>query len=148
DPSGALVGRLLILRQTQSWYGNEDVKLTDRLLTELPKILLWAMAGWRTLNERGKFLQPPSAERIITDLEDLSSPVSTFIREECEVGPGCEVLIGDLYARWKEWCEAKGREHPGSESVFGRDLRAALPGLDTRQPRVGGERVRVYVGIR
>jgi putative DNA primase/helicase len=40
DPSGALVGRLIVLRQTRSWYGKEDSKLTGRLLTELPGILL------------------------------------------------------------------------------------------------------------
>src|SRR5262249_12040822 len=42
DSSGALVGRLVILRQTQSWYGQEDRTLTTRLLEELPGILRWA----------------------------------------------------------------------------------------------------------
>src|SRR5262249_30991174 len=49
DASGALVGRLLILRFTRSFYGQENPHLTDELLTELPGILLWGMAGWKRL---------------------------------------------------------------------------------------------------
>jgi P4 family phage/plasmid primase-like protien len=147
DPSGALVGRLVLLRQTRSWYGREDPRLTDRLLGELPGILLWAVAGWERLRERGHFVQPASAADLIGDMEDLSSPVGAFVREECEVGPGYQVEMGFLYRQWRQWCEARGRD-PGSEQVFGRDLRTALPHLGTRRPRQGEDRVREYVGIR
>jgi putative DNA primase/helicase len=47
DASGALPGRMVLLRLTRSWYGQEDTALTDRLLAELPGILLWAIAGWQ-----------------------------------------------------------------------------------------------------
>jgi putative DNA primase/helicase len=56
DPSGALVGRLIVLRQSESFFGREDTKLTDRLLAELPGILLWAIDGWKRLRERGHFV--------------------------------------------------------------------------------------------
>jgi putative DNA primase/helicase len=148
DPSGALVGRLILLRLTQSWYGKEDTKLTDRLVRELPGILLWAIAGWDRLRERGCFVQPKSGAEMVKDMEDLSSPVGAFVRECCEVGPGREALVRDLFGHWKQWCEEKGRKDPGSEQTFGRDLRAAVPGLDVRQPRQGETRVRVYEGIR
>lgn len=36
DSSGALPGRFEILAMTQSFYGKEDIGLTDRLLVELP----------------------------------------------------------------------------------------------------------------
>ena len=35
DASGALPGRMILLRLSQSWYGSEDTTLTDRLLAEL-----------------------------------------------------------------------------------------------------------------
>jgi putative DNA primase/helicase len=148
DPSGAVVGRLIVLRQTESWYGREDVHLTDRLLTELPSILLWAIEGWKRLHKRGHFVQPESGKKLIEDLEDLSSPIGAFIRECCVVKPGCEVFVRDLYDRWKRWGEDKGRKDAGTEQVFGRDLKAAVPTIDVRQPRSGGGRVRVYEGIR
>ena len=61
DSSGALVGRLLILQQTKSWFGREDRTLSRRLLDELPGVLSWAIEGWRRLRERGRFHQPESA---------------------------------------------------------------------------------------
>jgi putative DNA primase/helicase len=148
DPSVALVGRMIVLRLTQTWYGREDTELTDRLLLELPAILLWAVEGWKRLRERGRFVQPDSATSLIGDMEDLSSPVGAFIRDCCEVGPGYEVFVRDLFERWKRWCEEKGRKDHGNEQTFGRDLAAAVPALNVRRPRVGGDRVRTYEGIR
>jgi putative DNA primase/helicase len=148
DASGAIVSRIIVLRQTLSWYGQEDIHLTDRLLRELPSILLWAIDGWKRLQERGCFVQPMSGQMLIADLEDLASPVSAFIRERCTLQEGAEIFVRDLFAAWKSWCEEKGRKGPGTEQSFGRDLRAALPALNMRQPRLGDGRVRVYEGIR
>jgi putative DNA primase/helicase len=53
DSSGALAGRFVILRMTESFYGKEDTGLTQRLLAELPGILNWAIEGWHRLRERG-----------------------------------------------------------------------------------------------
>jgi putative DNA primase/helicase len=148
DPSGALVGRLIVERMTRSWYGAEDTGLTDRLFGELPGILLWAMEGWKRLRARGRFLQPASAARLIQDLEDLGSPIGAFVRECCEIEAGHCVLVRDLYDAWKQWCVEKGRKEAGTEQSFGRDLRATLPSLDVRQARVDSVRMREYLGIR
>ncbi len=148
DPSGALVGRLIVLRQTQSWYGQEDTTLTDRLLRELPGILRWAMDGWARLAARGRFLQPASGLKLVTELENLSSPIGAFLRERCQLGQGYEVEYGELYQEWKRWCEENGRKEAGTTHAFGRDLRAAVPAIDDRQHRIGGSRMRFYVGIR
>jgi P4 family phage/plasmid primase-like protien len=148
DASGALVGRLIVLRMTQSWFGREDTGLTQRLLGELPGILLWALEGWKRLRARGRFLQPESGGQLVRDLEDLSSPIGAFVRERCEVGPGYEEQVKDLYRAWKGWCEDKGKEHPGDEQTFGRNLRAALPGIDDHRRRIGGQQVRYYAGVR
>jgi putative DNA primase/helicase len=147
DSSGALAGRLILLRLIRSWYGQEDHVLTDRLLTELPGILLWAIEGWRRLRERGRFVQPESGQQLVADMEDITSPVGAFVRECCWVGPEHEVEIQRLFSRWEQWCDAKGRKEHGSEQMFGRDLRAAVPGVDTRQSRRDGQRVRVYAAI-
>jgi putative DNA primase/helicase len=147
DASGALVSRLIVLRLTQSWYGREDTRLTNRLREELPGILLWAIAGWRRLHERGHFNQPSSARKLIRELDDLSSPIAAFLREHCILAPGCEEAIDAIYEQWKTWCDDKGRQ-PGTEQSFGRDLWAALPSLDTRQCRTEHGRIRFYVGLR
>jgi putative DNA primase/helicase len=148
DPSGALVGRMVLLRQTKSWYGKEDPHLTERLLRELPGILLWSCEGWRRLRDRGHFEQPESGLKLVRQLEDLSSPIGAFLREHCVIGTGLEAPVRALFDRWRRWCESVGRKDGGTEQTFGRDLRAAVPGLDDRQPRrADGSRHRAYIGV-
>ncbi len=52
-----------------------------------------------------------------------------------------------MFDHWKEWCGEQGRDRPGTLQTFGRDLRAAVPGLNTSQPRFGGRRERHFEGI-
>jgi putative DNA primase/helicase len=147
DPSGALAGRMILLRLMRSWYGKEDIGLTDRLLGELPGILLWAISGWQRLRERGHFIQPDAGKELVGDLEDLSSPMGAFVRECCDLGPEFRATVADLFGRWKSWCDAKGRKEPGTEQTFGRDLLAAVPTLQRVRARDGDERYRCYDGI-
>jgi putative DNA primase/helicase len=147
DASGALVGRLVVLRLTRTWYGQEDTRLTGRLLAELPGILLWAMRGWCRLRQRGHFVQPSAAAALVQDMEDLASPVGAFLRERCRIEAGASVAVAGLYQAWRSWCEKKGRE-PSNEQTFGRDLRAIVPHLDVSQQRTEDGRIRVYDGIR
>jgi putative DNA primase/helicase len=147
DSSGALVGRMILLRLTQSFFGHEDLGLFDRLLPELGGILLWAVEGWRRLAERGHFLQPDSSLELLGDLAALSSPIAEFIHDCCLVGPGYQAATDDLYGAWRAWCERKGRREPGPVNIFARDLLAALPTLRRTQPREGEHRYRAYEGI-
>jgi putative DNA primase/helicase len=147
DSSGALASRLILLRLTQSWFGREDHHLLNRLLPELPGILLWAVEGWRRLRERGRFLQPKSAAVLVEELEDLTSPVGAFVRECCRVAQGERVEVGELYAAWRSWCDRHGQQ-PGTGETFGRDLRAAVPTIDKARPRTQDGRSHFYTGIR
>jgi putative DNA primase/helicase len=148
DQSGALAGRFLLLRFTESFLGKEDRTLDAKLQAELPGILLWAIEGWKRLRNRGRFLQPKSGQDLIDQMRDLSSPVGAFIRERCEIGPGNMIPRTDLFQAWKDWCLDRNRE-PGSEESFGRNLRTACPHLGVTQPRdAQGKRFRAYEGIR
>lgn len=147
DASGALAGRFLVLRLTKSFYGMEDPGLTASLLEELPGILRWAIDGLKRLRARRHFVQPDSVADAIQEIEDLSSPIGAFAREWCLVRAGCTVAVADLFDAWKAWCRDQGRDHAGDRARFGRDLRAAVPGVVTRQKRAGGELIRQYEGI-
>jgi putative DNA primase/helicase len=133
DSSGALAGRFIILRLTESFYGKEDPELTDRLFSELPGILNWAIAGWRRLHERGHFVMPPSSLEVVQEIEDLSSPVAAFVRERCEIGPDHRVVIDSLYEAWSHWCEGEGRQAVKTKQLFCRDLVAAFPSISRRR---------------
>jgi putative DNA primase/helicase len=148
DASGALVSRFIVLMLTNSFYGKEDHGLTDRLLMEMPGILNWAIAGWQRLYMRGYFQQPKSAAEAVQDLEDLGSPISAFLRAACVVEPGRVVEISRLYEVWAGWSKEQGRERPGTAQTFGRDLRAAVPGIRVVNPRDEyDKRHRQYEGI-
>jgi len=132
------------LALTRSFFGHEDPQLTEKLLAELPGILLWALQGWLRLRGRGYFVQPDSVREAIQELEDLASPVGAFVRDCCVVGPGHRVWIDDLYREWRSWCERDGRSVMTTKQTFGRDLMAACAGLKSR---VGSGNLRFYEGI-
>lgn len=146
DASGALSSRFIVLIMCESFYGREDRGLTNRLLRERPGILLWAIKGYERLCERGYFLQPASANDAVRDLEDLGSPISAFLRECCAIAPGRLILASDLYDAWTKWCGEQGRGIVTNAQTFGKDLRAALPGIKVVQPRELSQR-RCYSGV-
>lgn len=147
DSSGALASRLVVLCLTRSFYGSEDPSLTRRLLDEAPGILNWALDGSDRLTARGHFTQPAASLDAIDALDDLASPVATFVRDRCEVGPAHTVFVDVLYRAWRAWCHATDDE-PGTREIFGRDLRAALPTVHKRRGRKGEHREHYYEGIR
>ena len=147
EASGALASRFIVLRMTESFYDREDHGLTKRLLGELPEILNWSLDGLDRLLERGHFKQPESALDALQQLEALSSPISAFIRDPCEVAPMHQANVDDVYDAWNDWCEEQGMKYPGNKASFGRDLNSAVPSLGKSQHRENGKRVRAYSGI-
>lgn len=147
DVSCALSSRFIVLHFSRSFYGREDKTLEAKITAELSGILNWALEGLARLRKRGHFIQPESGKAVLQELEELSSPVGAFIKECCRVAPGASVPTTDLYQAWRSWCEDQGRDHPGTMQTFGRDIKAALPEVRTRQVMQAGERFRVYEGI-
>ncbi len=147
DASGAFASRNLLLCMERSWLGKEDIYLGDRLIREVPSILLWAIQGWQRLQKIGHFVQPKSANDLKDELHDLSSPVAAFVRECCVVGQQHSVARKDLYDAFVEWSKQRGHVMPMKQAIFGRDLRAVIPPLKDRQPTIDGKKERFYVGI-
>ncbi len=147
DASGAMASRFVILKMTESFFGREDPGLTNRLLDELPGIFQWSVDGWHRLKARGHFVEPRSSAGAAQELADLGSPIAAFVRDVCVLGPQHQVPRDELYLLWRTWCAQQGMNQCGTKDTFGADLRAALPEIADSRPRVGGERVRRYVGI-
>ena len=145
DSSGALASRFVVFVLRNSFYGKENPGLTDELLIEAPAIFNWALEGLDRLNARGYFDSPQSGKEAVQQLEDLSSPISAFIRDTCVVGHN-RVEAEMLWVAWKTWCDGEGR-HPGTKAVFGRDLKAAVPTVNRVRSRHDEARSYVYEGI-
>ncbi len=146
DASGALASRFILLVLTRSFYGQENPKLTAELLEEAPAIFNWALEGLDRLNQRGYFVNPASGAEAILQMEDLSSPISAFLRDRCVVGAHYTIKVDALWTTWKSWCEDEHR-HPGTRAVFGRDLRAAIPTLKRARLRDEDDRIYSYEGV-
>ena len=69
--------------------------------------------------------------------------VDRFLGEQCEIGPGCRILAGELYAKFVSWCETEGLDAI-SQRAFGLRLRAV--GL-TRKRRGHGKHWWMGVGL-
>jgi putative DNA primase/helicase len=150
DTSGALPGRFLLLKLTESWYGREDVNLLPRLLAELPGILLWSLDGLRRLRARGHFVQPTRATDLVEQMEELASPLGAFVRERCLVSPDQFVFAEDLRAAWHAWAKEKGyANYEWTPGVFGRNIRSVVPTADREQRRhpQTSKAVGAYVGL-
>ncbi|MFN7784370.1 MAG: phage/plasmid primase, P4 family [Lysobacterales bacterium] len=148
DASAALSSRFIVLSMRRSFFGEEDPGLTDRLLEELPGILLWSLQGLDRLRVRGRLLQPETGRELASALESLSSPISSFIADECVVEAWASIERLALFNAWREWCNAHGVKEAGTEANFGKKLRAALPNLGSKRGASGGSRVRMHTGIR
>jgi putative DNA primase/helicase len=150
ERSGALSSRSIVLALTQSFLGRENLRLTDKLFSELSGILNWGIVGFRRLHSRGYFIQPISGEMLASELEDLSSPIKAFVKERCEISFDKRVECRALYREYGRWTF---EQHQSIASrvppinLFSRDLRAAVPGLKVSQPRINGKQTRVYEGV-
>lgn len=146
DDSGAMANRFVPLRLTKSFLGLEDLTLKNQLAEELPGIFNWALDGLERLRGVGSFTLSAASQAMLGDLIESSSPTKQFVRDCCVLDPEREVARSELFNAWRTWAIAHGF-NAGSDSVFGRNLRAALP--EVRDGRRGpkGSQVRVYLGI-
>lgn len=147
DSSGALASRFVILPMKNSFYGQEDHRLFERLADELPGILNWSIEGWKRLQKLDGFILPDSAKELIETMENLSSPIQSFVRECCNVGQDYQVQADTLYEVWPLWCKTQGLQKMSSKELFGKDLRSLLPEMKKGRQRVEGLRATFYFGI-
>lgn len=116
-----------------------DPDLTDKLASELPGILAWAVEGCLAWQREG--LRAPEGVKVATEsYRTEQDTVGRFIEEACLVAPGIRVRSGDLYRRFKGWCEEAG-ERPCTQTAFG--LRLGDRGLVSKHTNRGA----IWFGI-
>ena len=147
DASVSLRERMVVIPYNRSFAGREDHDLSERLLAEIPGVTNWALAGLLDLRRTGRLLQPKAGVEIVTDFVRLSSPLSAFIEDCCEVGPDQSQACDVLFRGWANWCQFNGHE-AGSRTSFGTKLRAAVVGLERVRVRDGDKSPWTYRGLR
>ena len=153
DQANALEPRLNILYFGNSYVGKEDTTLKLRLREEAEagKLINFALTGLKDLRLNGGFVTPESAKPIIKQLRELTTPVTAFIEDCCEMQtPGDQyyVVIDQLYEAWVAWCKSSGRRNTGVKQQFGRWFAAACPAATATRIRLNNKRHRIYSGVR
>ena len=113
---------------------------------ELSGIILWAIDGWKSLRENGRFVEPASSKGLKTSLQESASPIQSFIAECCVISSIAKADKDELFLAWENWC--RSHEHAaGKKNSFSKLLFEAQPQIKDIRPTIDGERVRLYGGI-
>lgn len=97
-----------------------DLDLGEKLKTELPGILNWALAGYHAWKNEG--LKPPEAVTVASEGYRAEMDVlSAFLDDRCIIDRAAMVKNSELYSAYVEWAEETGEFKKSS-----RKLNAAL----------------------
>ena len=123
DTSHGFWRRILVVKFRRTFSEKEQQKdLHERLASEAPGILLWALMGLAALREQGRFTEARSVLRETEQFRRESNPVSTFVEECCEVGdPEARVSTAKLFEEYRTWA-GRNEYKPVPSSWFGRHL--------------------------
>lgn len=132
DQSGAIAARLIPIVFNRSFADNPDTTLEKKLLSELPSILNWSIAGLHRLegrlsaegHHRG-FLIPPGGRKLLRDIGRHASVVKAFLGECCIVETGASIPKAKLFAAFEGWCEDSDIVSHYIEETFTRELKPA-----------------------
>lgn len=135
DDSSALANRFVILTHKESFLGQEDVELKERLKDpkQLQAILNLAIKGWRRLKARGRFEEPKSSRTIRETMQAASSPTQQFAADMLVVDPDAYAIKKEVYDAFVEYLKDLGQERIPRDSTFGAQLLTAIPKITTDQ---------------
>ena len=147
----AMKRRLKLVPFRQRFYDREDGRkpvkddqLLPKLLAEKSGILAWMVEGcleWRTHG----LVTPKVIRAEVERLFESQDPLAEFIDDRCEVGPGWEVEVADLWREYNQWCEDTNRKLAfKAPQWFSKNL-TQRDGIDAGVPC---KRKRVFVGIK
>lgn len=148
DDSGVLPSRMLYQHFPNCYLGREDRGLKDRLLTELPGILLWSLEGLKRLYRNGRFTQPEMGLSIKQDLENLTCRILPFLDKYFEFDPNVSIECDMMFHYWRKYCEETNNLAVGTATKFGIDLKSQDRGTITKKRDSAGLRKYRYHGVR
>jgi putative DNA primase/helicase len=149
DSAGVLPTRWLVATTVTSYLNNEDTGLADRLATELPGILNWALDGLDRLAVQRHFTVNSATPEIVGAQRDRSAPQKGFIAEACVLGDDKWVSKERLREMWTLWNRSHGRQVADTRESFTTKLLGMVPTIKAKdqKKRIDGKLVPIYRGI-
>jgi len=109
DLSDGFGRRAIILKFNRQFSeAEQDKQLKDKLLQELPGILVWAVQGLQRLKQRGRFDIPTSSEAAVNEYRREADSVRLFADEVLIEDLNRGTLPQDLYNDYVQWCRSSG----------------------------------------
>lgn len=114
--------RLRLVPFTRTFNGDErDAGLPEKLATDLPGILKWAVEGWTNYRAHGLADSPKAVQAATDEYRAASDVIGEFIEQRCIVAPEWSAKARELYHAYTAWCDDTG-ERPKTQTEFGTRL--------------------------
>ncbi|MFZ0634440.1 MAG: phage/plasmid primase, P4 family [Candidatus Acidiferrales bacterium] len=97
-----------------------DKRLLEKLRTELPGILNWALRGCREWQRIG-LGESPEVVSATADFRREMDLFADFLAERCDIGSDYSTTSAEIYREYRQWCDVNG-ERPLSKKAFGTKL--------------------------
>lgn len=153
EASGAYVNRVRPFKFPNSFDGAEDPSIEQRIMTELPGILVRWVKAWQRYTERGGY-QPVNAT-VAKEFAEQSDRVVLWLNTYCRVTPAHEndtledrdmATVTDLFNEFRAQQERDGASQMGV-TLFKNKL-LSVPGVaGVRSPRATGRKRGVNVKV-
>lgn len=127
DTKGATAARLRALCTTISFAGREDMKLDEKLYTELAGIANWALEGLQRLRKQGFTMNEATQKlRESTKLSNVKEFLNDMMRDDKVLSFAKPISGPYVYGLYKKWCEGQGIK-PKSARGFATQVTDAVP---------------------
>ncbi len=126
DSSTATERRMCLVQFNNNFRDNPDTALRfsdGKLAQELPGILNWMLAGYRSLSKEGAFRLTQEQYQALAEYREENSSVDGFIGECLTFVPESIETTSKLYAEYKEYCIKDGRKYK-SMIAFTKEMKA------------------------
>ena len=104
----------------------QDKKLSEKLMVELPGIFNMVIGGLKSLLQRGYFNEPSACKTAKSQYQLELNPAKRFLEEECEACQNGCYRTSELYMVYSQYCKTIG-QMPCADAVFGKEIRRVYP---------------------
>jgi putative DNA primase/helicase len=145
DTSAGTWRRIRLIPFTQTIAESDrDAQLSEKLKSELPGVLNWALIGFERVRRRG-FEVPEQVKAATEEYRAENDAFALFFNESCEVSKTAFTPSVDLWTAWESHCKETG-ENTGSAKTLGQALKQR--GFSDKRVTHSGRQIRVWSGFR
>lgn len=116
--------------------------------SELPGMLLWALAGLHRLRQNRRFSDSDLSATALADYREDANPARAFLLEHLELTNSQSACIrcSSLYQHYRRWIESNGYR-PLGERSFGKEVAGTFPAITRRRIGPKNDRFWAYQGL-